>query len=343
MKNQFEIISIPSVFESAPEVLDSIAEKVQKGLKVKIGENFFIVGDLALSEGNQPHKEINSAPNDLDYQVLLTSALLVSYSKLGNPLTVSTGFPFASFQVNKDAAHANLVKVHLVTFDSSVFSSGGIKKVVIEVNNGSIIPEVSSSALAIRNIHDIEGDFMVLSLGYGTFETIFSDATGEFGIQRTASSSPGINYALQALGRELFNLYPSTMISDVFLDEGLRNGFMFINRKKVDITALRLKVITFYYENVISPSVKKAFTDREFARSQGIYLAGGGALYPELVALFEAEFKDVIKIIVPEDPHHLAAKGYCLKSAKLSGGDNGQAVGIDLGNSSTIICLIKQD
>jgi plasmid segregation protein ParM len=76
MKHQFEIISIPSVFESAPEVLDSIAEKVQKGLKVKIGEKFFIVGDLALSEGNQPHKEINSAPRDLDYQVLLTSALV---------------------------------------------------------------------------------------------------------------------------------------------------------------------------------------------------------------------------------------------------------------------------
>jgi plasmid segregation protein ParM len=102
-------------------------------------------------------------------------------------------------------------------------------------------------------------------------------------------------------------------------------------------------VLTFYYENVISPSVKKAFTDREFARSQGIYLAGGGAMYPELVSLFEAEFKDVIDVIVPEDPHHLAAKGYCLKSAKLSGYDKGQAVGIDMGNSSTIICLIKQD
>ncbi len=342
MKSLFEIISIPSVFESAPEVLDSIAEKVQKGLKVKIEDKFFIVGDLALNEGIQPHKEINSSPNDLDYQVLLTSALLVSYSKLGNPLTVTTGFPYASFQVNKDVAHENLIKDHLVTFDSSVFSSGGIKKIVIEVKNGSIIPEVSSSAYAIRNIHELKGDFMVLSLGYGTFETIFSDATGEFGIQRTASSSPGINYALQALRRELFNLHPSTMISDAFLDEGLRNGFMFINRKRVDITALRLKVLTFYYENVISPSVKKAFTDREFARSQGIYLAGGGALYPELVALFEAEFKDVKELIVPEDPHHLAAKGYCLKSAKLCGGDKELAVCIDMGNSSTIICFLNE-
>lgn len=309
-------------------------------MKVKIGDTFFISGDLALSEGIQPHKELNSSPKDLDYQVLMTSALLVANSRLGNPITVTTGFPYASYQVNRDSALENLVKDHLVEYDSSVFSSGAVKKIVIEVSNGAIFPEVSASAYAIRNIHTIQGDFITLSLGYGTFETIFSNADGEFGLQRTASSSPGINYALQTLQRELFILYPSAMISDTFLDEGLRNGFIFINRKRVDITELRTKVLTQYYENVISPNVKKAFTDREFARSQGIYLAGGGALYPELVNLFQKEFEDVISVVVPDDPHHLAAKGYCLKSAKLCG-SNSQAIGIDMGNSSTIVCLFK--
>lgn len=341
MSDQFEIVSIPSVFETAPAVLDYFAEKIQKGLKVKIGDEFFIVGDLALNEGNQPHKEVNSAPNDLDYQVLMTSALLVSSTKLGNPLTVTTGFPYASYQVNKEVAMKNLVKDHLVEYDASVFSSGGTKKIVIEVKRGAILPEVSASANAIRHILNIKGDFMALSLGYGTFETILSNADGEFGLQRTASSSPGIVYALDILRKDLFKLYPSTMISDAFLDEALRNGYIFLNRKKVDIMDLRKKALTMYYDNVISPTMKKAFTDREFARSSGIYLSGGGALYPELITLFKQEFDGVIDVIVPDNPNHLAAKGYCLRSSKLNG-DNGQAVGIDLGNSSTIVCTFKQ-
>lgn len=340
MTDQFEIISIPSVFETAPSVLDYFVEKIHKGLKVRVGHEFFIVGELALNEGIQPHKEVNSSPGDLDYQVLMTSALLVSSTKLGNPLTVTTGFPYASFQVNKDAAIDYLIKDHLVEYDSSVFSSGGSKKLVIEVKRGAILPEVSASANAIRHLNNIEGDFMALSLGYGTFETILSNANGEFGLQRTASSSPGIVYALDILRKELFKLYPSTMITDTFLDEGLRNGFIFLNRKKVDIMEMRKKALTLYYENVISPTIKKAFTDREFARSKGIFLSGGGALYPELTTLFQKEFDGVTDVIVPENPHHLAAIGYCLRSAKLNG-DKGQAVGIDLGNSSTIVCTYK--
>lgn len=235
----------------------------------------------------------------------------------------------------------NLVKDHLVEFDSSIFSTGGVKKMVIEVSNGALLPEVSASAHAIRSICKIEGDFMVLSLGFGTFEIIFSNSNGEFGLKRTASSSPGIIYALQALRKELFNLYPSNMIGDTFLDEALRNGYIFLDRKMVDFKDLRNKVLTLYYKNLISPAVKKAFTDREFSKSQGIYLAGGGALYPELISLFKEEFKDVIEILVPEDPHHLATKGYCLRSARLNGGNKAQCIGIDLGNSSTVLCFFK--
>lgn len=341
MENQFEVVSIPSVFETAPSNLDYFVDKIHKGLKIKIGNEFYIVGDLALNEGVQPRKEINSSPNDLDYKVLMTSALLVGNSKLGNPLTITTGFPYASYQVNKDLALQNLVKDHLVEYDSSVFSSGGVKRIVVEVKNGAILPEVSASAHAIRTLHKIEVDFMVFSLGYGTFETIFSNSDGEFGLQRTASSSQGLLYAVQALRKELFTLYPSNMISDTFLDEALRSGFIFLGRKKVDIKDLKYKVLKQYYNNLISPTLKKAFTDREFSKAQGIYLSGGGALYPELVSMFEEEFKDILEVHVPEDPHHLAAKGYCLRSAKLSGGNTTQSLGIDMGNSTTIVCYFK--
>lgn len=62
MNNQFDVITIPSVFETAPSKLDNFVEKIHKGLKIKIEDDFFIVGDLAINEGVQPHKEINSSP-----------------------------------------------------------------------------------------------------------------------------------------------------------------------------------------------------------------------------------------------------------------------------------------
>lgn len=342
-KEMFEIITIPSVFETAPTNLDRLTDKLHNGLKIHLEGQNYIVGELAINEGIQPHKELNSSPNDIDYKVLMNSALLVSANKLGNPLVVTTGFPFATFQVNKETALKNLIKDHIVEYDASLFSTAGVKKLVIEVKNGAILPEVSSSALAVRKIFDQTGDFMMVSLGYGTFETVFSSANGEIGIQRTANSSPGIIYAIQELKKELSNLYPSTMISDAFLDEGLQNGYMFFNRKKVDISALKSKVLNNYYDNVISPALRKAFTDREFAKSQGMFLSGGGALFKELVSRFNLEFKDVIDVNVPEDPHYLAAKGYCIHSSKLNGGDKTQSIGIDLGNSSTIICMFKSE
>lgn len=341
--SSFEIIIIPSVFETAPAVLDRVADKLHKGLKIQIDNRFFIVGDLALNEGIQPHKEINSSPHDLDYRILFNSALLVASNKLGNPLVVTTGFPYATYQVNKDVALTKMIKDHVIEYDSSTFSPSGIKKAVVEVKNGAVLPEVSASAIAVRKGMDQPGDFMMVSLGYGTFETVFSNANGEIGIQRTANSSPGIIYALQELKKELINQYPSTMISDAFLDEGLQNGYIFFNRKRVDITAYRKKVLNNYYDNVVSPTLKRAFTDREFAKSKGIYLSGGGALYPEIVDRFREEFKDIIDVIVPENPHHLAAKGYCLHSSKLNGGDKTQVLGIDMGNSSTILCMFKAE
>ena len=339
--SNFQIISIPSVLESAPSNLDRVSDSIHKGLKVKIDDKFYIVGDLALYEGVQPHKEINSAPNDLDYSILMSSALLVSHYALGNPLTVTTGFPYATYNFNKNAAMEKLVKDHIIEFDSSIFSAGGVKKLVVEVKKGAILPEVSASAYAIRKLYNQNKDFMMVSLGYGTFETIFSAAEGNFGLQRSASSSQGVFYAIQELKRELVNLYPSIMSSDVFLDEALQNGYFFHNRKKVDISSLRRKVLNNYYDNVVSPSIKRSFTDREYAKTSGLYLSGGGALYPELIERFKEEFRDITEVVIPEEPQYLAAKGYCLNSAKLEGGNFSQAVGIDLGNSSTIICMLK--
>jgi hypothetical protein len=94
---------------------------------------------------------------------------------------------------------------------------------------------------------------------------------------------------------------------------------------------------------VISPSLRNAFSDRDFAKSADLYLAGGGANYPELVNLFKDEFDGLLNIHVPETPEQMASIGYCYNSLAINGGAKDKAVGLDLGNSSTILTTFKQE
>lgn len=338
---EFEIISVPSLFETAPAILDRTTNQLVKGLKIKHGDKFYIVGELAENEGVMPHKEINCSPGSLDYNILFKSALLLANSKIGNPITVTTGFPFATFRINRDEAQKNLIKDHIVENDASTFSNASVRKMVIEVKSGQILPEVLAASQAVRAIEQTEEDFFMLSIGYGTFETIFSTKGSEFSTQRAASSAPGIVYAVDLLKDELNNMEYTGMQNDRYFDMAMQNGFIFLNRRKIDITAIKVLALNKYYDNIISPHLKRAFTDKEFSKSKAIYLSGGGALYPELVNRFKEEFKDILEVIVPHEPNLLAVKGYCLSSSKMNGGDITQSVGIDLGNSSTLICTLK--
>jgi plasmid segregation protein ParM len=340
--SNFEFSVIPSVFESAPLNLDRTSNKLITSLKIKHDDDFFIVGDLALTEGVSPHKEINCSPTGRDYNIFLKSALLVSNTRLGNPLTITTGFPFATYRMNRDLAQKLIVKEHVIEYDSSLYSSGSIRKTVVEVSSGAIMPEVSSCALAVRKTRNVNSDFMMISLGYGTFETVFSTAEGENGVQRTSNSAPGMIYAIELLKKALAQEFYSGMPEDYYFDQALQAGYIFLNRKKYDLKDMRKKVLNQYYDNIISPNLKKNFTDKEFSKSSGLYLSGGGALYPEIIERFKNEFDGVIDVIIPENPNMLAATGYCINSAKLSAGDTSRAVGIDLGNSSTIICYHQQ-
>jgi hypothetical protein len=340
-KMEFEIISIPSLFESSQTNLERTSKNLIKGLRIKIGDQHYIIGELAENEGVMPHKEINCSPDSLDYSLLLKSALLAANSKKGNPLTVTTGFPFATYRINRDEALKNLIANHLIEFDGSTHSTSNARKLVIEVKSGEILPEVTAASIAVRKLEKVDHDFLMISLGYGTFETFFSTKDGEFAVQRSSSSSRGIVYAVNLLKAELNNLQYTSMQNDYYFDKALQNGFIFLNRKKIDVSKIRKKVLDSYYDNIITPHLKRAFTDKEFSKAKGIYLSGGGALYPELVDRFKQEFDGVIDIVVPEDPNFLAVKGYCLNSARITGGDISQSVGIDLGNSSTLICLMK--
>ena len=76
-------------------------------------------------------------------------------------------------------------------------------------------------------------------------------------------------------------------------------------------------------------------------RSSTLLLAGGGALYTDLVNCFHREFDGILYIQVVDDPIALASTGYCLRSLSLSEGQSSVAVGLDIGNAQTVISVTK--
>jgi plasmid segregation protein ParM len=333
---QFEIEQIPSVFESNNVELRFVSKDLVNGLKILEEDQAYIVGNLALNEGISPHKNINSSPSELDYKLLMKAGLLISNQKLGSPLTITTGFPFSTFQLYKDEAAALMKGETNIEYDTSPYSKGGRKKIVTEVENAYVMPEAVACALAMRKHNQANGNFFMLSLGYGTFEAIFSTEGGL--VQRSSLSTFGLRYAVNLLASELSKQYYLDLKNEHQIDTAFRNSFIFLNRKKVDLTEMRRDALKRYYQDVISPGMRKAFDDKDFEKSKAMYVAGGGALYPELVEFFEEEFKDIIHFEVAEGAPYLAAVGYCYNSLAANGGDRSKAVGLDIGNSSTVIC-----
>ena len=104
----FKTYTFPSVFESNNTDLRNVSPDLINGLKVTHNGEGYVLGNLALTEGVSPHRNINAAPDELDYSLLLKSGLLIANQKLGNPLTITTGFPFSTFQLYKETA-TNLI------------------------------------------------------------------------------------------------------------------------------------------------------------------------------------------------------------------------------------------
>ena len=336
-----EIEEIPSVFESNSLNLRFVSSDLIHGLKIYEGEQGYIVGDLALSEGVAPHRNINSAPDELDYNLLMRSALLLGYQKIGNPIELTTGFPFSTYGIYKDMAAKKLEGEQEVEYDTATFSKGGKKKINVEIEKVNVMPEVVGCALGLRKTQQVNGSFFMLSLGYGTMEAIFSKPSGI--VQRSSLSTFGMRYAVNLLRTELEKTYYLDLKNEHQLDMAFREGSIVLNRRRIDLTDLRAKVIRQYYEDVISPGLRKAFDDTDFGRSQGLYLAGGGAMYQDIVDCFHKEFEDIIKVEVAKNAQHLAAIGYCYNSLMSNGGDESRAIGIDVGNASTIVCTMTHE
>ncbi|HKJ31516.1 MAG TPA: ParM/StbA family protein [Balneolales bacterium] len=335
-------VIFPSVIETHNSELSNVSENLINGLKVIHEKEGYLLGDLALTEGISPHKNVNSSPDDLDYRLLSKAGLLLSYNDKNEPITLTTGFPFSTYQLFRNQAVDLLSNEHIINYDTSTFSGGGKRQLTVRVNKVDVLPEIAGSIIGLRKgDQQAKGNFFVASLGYGTFETVLSTEKGI--IQRTAISVNGIRYALNNLIKELNKNNYLGLKTEHQLDAGLRNGFMILNRRKLDLKPLRKEVLTNYYKDIISPALRKAYSDADFEKSQKLYLTGGGALYSEIIDCFKDEFDGILDMEVVDDPQTLASKGYCYNSLHLNGGDRSTAVGIDIGNYQTVVSTFDDD
>lgn len=338
----FKTYTFPSVIEGNNTDLKNVSPDLINGLKVYFENEGYVIGNLALTEGVSPHRNINSAPDELDYNLLLKSGLLLANQKLGNPLTVTTGFPFSTFQLYKEQATNQINTNHIIDYDSATYGGGSRKNIQVEIDGVQVIPEVIGCAIALRKgIQKVNGNFFVMSLGYGTLEGLLSTEGGI--VQRTSLSTYGLRYAVNLLEKELAKTYYLELKTEHQIDVAFQKGVIFLNRKRIDIRSMRDKVIRQYYEDVVSPAMRKAFNDNDFTMSHRMFLAGGGALYTQLVDCFKEEFQDVLELEVAHEPQTLASRGYCINSAQLNGGIKGNAVGLDIGNATTIVSIYDEN
>jgi plasmid segregation protein ParM len=304
------------------------------------------VGELALKEGNAPHKFLNSSASDLDYQLLGSLGLLIATQGSYSKLIVTTGFPFTTYQPYKKEAIDFLKGLHEISFDSGLLGGQGIDTVRLTVSEADVLSEVNGCIKAIRNGDINEKDnFFIASLGYGTFELALSSPDGI--IYRTAHSAQGLMYAVNTWEYELQKKYYINLLTEQQIERSFQRGRMIINRKNTDLTELREKTLKSYYSEVISPAMRKKFTDEDFFRAKKIYLTGGGAMYDVIVNSFKEEFNDIIDVIVYPEPYLAASRGYCQHSIeiakdKINTLDNKESyacVGLDLGNNNTVITV----
>lgn len=336
-----DISVFPSVFESTRSPLDGVSDNLLDGMKIEYNDESYIVGELALKEGLSPHRLINCAPGELDFEVLLRAALLLAQQKAGNNFSMTLGFPFEMFQLHNSSAKQRLTKSYDIMYDSSTYNgSVGRQAATVNLENVHIIPEIAGSIIALRygDVRE-QDDFFILSLGYGSMEGVVSTKSGI--IRRTAISARGIRYAVNMLKEELQKDYYLGFKTEHQLNVAFRNGKININKRMVDLTALRRKVLKSYFENIIRPALSNAFQDEDFATCSKLYLVGGGAYYSDLTNRISQEFEGILNIKIPDQPDKMAVRGYSINTSKNI--TEGIPVGIDLGNANTLVAVSGQE
>ncbi len=342
----------PSVYEETSVDYPKVAENFIEGIKINdFNHHDYLIGNMALSEGISPHKMLNSSAEELDYQLLALTSLIIATQGTSNKLIITTGFPFITHPIYKKGALDFYLGKHQVSFDTRTFGGPGVENISVTVDTMEVMTEIDGCIKAIREGQQFaeKQNFFIGSLGFGTFELALSTSAGI--IHRTAHSERGINYAVSILENEIQKNYYLNLLTEQQIERAFQRGFFILNRRKVDVTDMRKRALTSYYNEVISPAMRKKFTNEDFSKTTKLYLAGGGAMYTELVDMFKEEFQDILEIIVYPDPYLTASEGYCLNSIALARTNNIleikdnsiSYVGIDLGNSNTVVTVYNEN
>ncbi|MBN2757481.1 MAG: ParM/StbA family protein [Bacteroidales bacterium] len=335
--------SFPSVFEATGMQLNSVSNDLLNGIEIYDTDNqAYIVGNLALTEGSSPHKAINSSPRELDYNLFLKAGILLATNMNNRPLTVTTGFPFSTYQIYKDIAKETIKNLENIDYNPKTFSEEDRTRIKTNIQNVEILPEMIGNIIALRvGEHTKEGNFFVVSLGYGTCEAVLSTESGI--VHRTSVSINGMQYAVEMLMRALSTKYYLGFKTEKHIDMLFRNDYIILDRKRINIVDVRKAVLHRYYKEVVSPVLRKSFRDADFEIANRIYLTGGGALFPELVQAFDDEFNDIASVEVVSNPLTLTSEGYSFNSIMLAGGDKSTAIGLDIGNANTVLTQYENE
>jgi plasmid segregation protein ParM len=335
---------IPSVFEENSVELHKVADNFVDGIKItNFNGKDYLIGNLALREGIAPHKLINTSVNEIDFQLMAISGLLVSTMGRYSRLIVTVGFPFTTYLSYRKDAEKYLQRRFEVGFDTRTYGGSKLEKSTFSVESIEIMTEIDGCVKAIREGAPQEkNNFFVASLGYGTFEIAQSMPKGL--VNRTTHSTKGLHYAVGLVENELKKDYYLNLLTEQQLERAFMRNLIVLDRKRISLKELRLKALTSYYNEVLSPAIKRKFTDEDFTNTDRLYLVGGGAMYTELVDQFKAEFGSFLDIIVYPEPYLCASKGFCINSmakSKMSGDmenrENTAYVGLDIGNSNTVV------
>jgi plasmid segregation protein ParM len=328
--------SFSSLIELNNSNLVNTSRDLLNGLKIYHNNQWYICGNLALNEGRFPHKIINSSPADLDYQLLTKAALLVSHESIEQPLTLTLGFPYATYRVYKDQAAEFFQKSVIIEYDGSVFGKDVKKTVIVDIENVEVIPEIVGCAIALRKGEEnATGNFFVLSCGFGTFESVLSTDAGVN--EQSMVSTHGLKYAINIVLTELSKTHNLNFMNAHLLDEAFQSGYIILGRQKIDFREIRKEALRAYYNEVLSVNLRSVITDANLMKANKIYLCGGGMYYQDLVDCFKNEFGEIATLVFVNDPSNLASKGYALNSLRKSGGKEKSSLGIDIGNATTIV------
>jgi plasmid segregation protein ParM len=333
--------SFSSLIEANNTNLANTSKDLLNGLKLYHDNQWYICGNLALSEGKYPHKLINSSPNDIDYQLLVKAAMLLFNESVEQPLTITTGFPYSTYKIYKELALEALKKAHVIEIDASTHRGSSKKTIMMDVNHVDVVPEIVGCTIALRHgEYQASGNFFVLSCGFGTFESILSTDNGV--IEQSMISTHGLKYAINLLMNDLQKNHYLEFRNEHLMDEAFQKGYIILNRKNIDLKEMRRSAIKSYYNEVISPNLRNVITDSNLMKTNKIYLCGGAILYQDLVECFKNEFGDVAQLEFVTDPASLASKGYVLNSMRLSGGKKNSSLGIDIGNATTVVSKMNE-